>query len=165
MTENASPSSRFLLPALVLAGVASGTAVAFIMQWVLSTGPDLAWRAGNDLILDVSFVPPAQLFAVLAVGWGGFAALLTFLVGQHRRSVGGFVVAAIVGPWILAVPLAFVLTADAVFTSNPALALGDTPLLFGVVWAASCATLGTVAFLAVLLRLSLPATPRDTVDP
>ncbi|NYF09755.1 hypothetical protein HDC94_000911 [Leifsonia sp. AK011] len=149
MTEN---TSRLMLPALVLAGVASGAVLAFIMQWVLSTGPDLAWRAGNERILDVTYVPPAQLIAVLAVGWGGFAALITYLVARTRTSMGGFVGAAIAGPWSLAVPLSVVLGVEAVIPFNPAFAQQDDPVLFGVVWAAASASLATVVFFVVLLR-------------
>jgi hypothetical protein len=141
-----------MLPALVLAGVASGAVLAFIMQWALSTGSDLAWRAGNEQVLDVSYVPPAQLFAVLAFGWGGFAALITYLVARNRISLGGFAGAAIAGPWILAVPLALVLMIEAVIPFNPAFAQGGHPVVFGIVWAAGGASLATVVFLVVLLR-------------
>lgn len=139
--------------------------MAFIMQWVLSAGPDLAWRAGNDSILEVSYVPSAQLFAVLAIGWGGFAALLSYLMGQNRRSIGGMLGAAFLGPWVLAIPLAFLLVIDAIFTANPALPMGDSPLLLGAVWAAACATLGTIAFFAVLKVARRARQRRATVDP
>lgn len=172
MTTSAQPRPRRprrALAALAIAGAAIGTAVAFLMQWVLNTAPDLAWRAGNAAILDVTFLPPGGLLFLLAIGWGVTAALLTYLIARRRTSVRAGVGAAVAGPWIVAIPVAGVLIASSAFTFDPTGALGDSPVLFGVGWAGLCAMLGTVAFLGVLVsplaRPSFAITPRDTVDP
>ena len=143
--------SRNALLALVIAGATIGTAVAFLMQWVLNTGPDLAWRAGNTAILDVTYLPPGGLVFLLAVGWGTTAGLLTYLIGRRRASVRASLGAAIAGPWTLAVPLGCVLIVSSALTFDPSAPLGGSPILFGVVWAARCAVLGTAVFAAVLL--------------
>ena len=142
------PRSAFL--ALAIAGVVIGAAVAFLMQWVLNTGPDLAWRAGNAAILDVTYFPPAGLLVLLSVGWGVTAAFLTSVIARRRTSLRASFGAAVAGSWIVAIPVACVLIASAAFTYDPTGALGDSPMLFGVAWGALCAGVGTAGFFAVL---------------